>query len=73
MEAFIRSKLPETLWTHHVIHREALASIYESYIEQGLKIVNVVNIMNYKLIVNFMKTRPLKARFLKKLCEDMGF
>jgi hypothetical protein len=58
LQAFIRSKDPETLWTHCVIHREALASKYLSpTFNQVLEYV--VN------VVNFIKTRPLKARFKK--------
>jgi hypothetical protein len=65
LQTFIRSKAPETLWTHCVIHREALASKYLSpTLNQVLEyVVNVVNCIT---------TRPLKATFLKKLCEDMG-
>ena len=65
LQALIRSKAPDALWTHCVIHREALASKYLSpTLNQVLEYV--VN------VVNFIKTRPLKARFFKKLCEDMG-
>ncbi|KAL4153497.1 hypothetical protein QTP88_001330 [Uroleucon formosanum] len=65
LQSLIRSKAPDALWTHCIIHREALAAKYLSpALNQVLEcIVNVVN---------FIKTRPLKARFFKKLCDDMG-
>jgi hypothetical protein len=59
LQAFIQSKAPETLWTRCVIHREELVSKYLSpTLNQDLEYV--VN------VVNFIKTRPLKARFKKK-------
>jgi hypothetical protein len=59
LQAFIRSKAPGTLRTHCFIHRKALASKYLSpALNQVLEYV-----MN---VVNFIKTRPLKARFFKK-------
>lgn len=58
-------KAPYSVWAHCIIHREAFAS---KYMSPPLNIVleSVVN------VVNNIKTRPLKARFFKKLCEDMG-
>ncbi|XP_060846219.1 zinc finger BED domain-containing protein 5-like [Rhopalosiphum padi] len=65
LQSLIRSKAPDALWTHCIIHREALAAKYLSpALNQVLECV--VN------VVNFIKTRPLKARFFKKLCDDMG-
>lgn len=62
LQALIRSKV---LWTHCIIHREALASKNLSpTLSQVLECV--VN------AVNFIKTRPLRARFFKKLCNDIG-
>lgn len=65
LQALIRNKAPDSVWTHCIIHKEALAS---KYISPPLNIVleRVVNIVNY------IKTRPLKARFFKRMCEDMG-
>ncbi|XP_067131393.1 zinc finger BED domain-containing protein 5-like [Centruroides vittatus] len=65
LQALIRNKAPDSVWTHCIIHREALAS---KYMSPPLNIVleRVVNIVNY------IKIRPLKARFFKKMCEDMG-
>jgi len=65
LQALIRSKAPDAMWTHCIIHREALASKYLSpALNQVLECV-----MN---VVSFIKTRPLKSRFFKKLCEDIG-
>ncbi|XP_075070632.1 protein FAM200A-like isoform X2 [Mixophyes fleayi] len=65
LQALIRSKAPDALWTHCIIHREALAS------EQLSPPLNAVMESVLK-VVNFIKTRPQKARFLKKMCEAMG-
>jgi hypothetical protein len=65
LQALIRSKSPNALWTYCIIHKEALVSKHPSpALNQVLECVVYV--------VNFIKYRPLKARFLKKLCEDMG-
>ncbi|XP_075455233.1 protein FAM200A-like [Ascaphus truei] len=65
LQALIRKKAPYSMWTHCIIHREALAS---KYLSPPLNMVleRVVN------VVNFINIRPLKATFFKKLCEDMG-
>ncbi|XP_075042389.1 SCAN domain-containing protein 3-like [Mixophyes fleayi] len=65
LQALIRSKAPDALWTHCIIHREALAS------KQLSPPLNAVMESVLK-VVNFIKTRPQKARFFKKMCEDMG-
>ncbi|KAL4126654.1 hypothetical protein QTP88_010863 [Uroleucon formosanum] len=65
LQALIQNKAPDALWTHCIIHREALASKYLSP-ELNQVLECVVNVVNY------IKTRPLKSRFFKKLCEDMG-
>ena len=62
LQALIRNKAPNSLWTHCIIHREALAS---KHLSPSLNLV-------LERVVNFIKTRPMKARFFKKLCEDMG-
>lgn len=65
LQDLIRSRAPDALWTHCIIHQEALASKYLSpAFNQVLECV--VNVVNY------IKTRPLKSRFFKKLCENMG-
>jgi len=57
LQSLIRSKTPDALWTHCII--QALAA---KYLSTALNHVLecVVN------VVNFIKTRPLKARFFKK-------
>jgi hypothetical protein len=52
---------PDALWTHCIIHRVALAA---KYLSPALNQVLECS--------QFYKTRPLKARFFKKLCDDMG-
>ena len=52
-------------WTHCLIHREALASQQpNSDLNEVLKIV--------VKIVNFIKTRLLKARLFQCLCDKLG-
>lgn len=62
LQSLIRSKAPDAPWTHCIIHREALASKYLS--------LALNQILEY--VVNFIKTRPLKSRFFKKIYDDMG-
>jgi hypothetical protein len=65
LQALIRSKSPNALWTHCIIHKKALASKHLSpALNQVLECV--VN------VVQFIKSHPLKARVFKKLFEDMG-
>jgi hypothetical protein len=65
LQTLIRNKAPETLWTHCVIHKEALTSKYLS------PVLN--HVLEYAVnVVSFIKTPRLKARFFKKLWEDMG-
>ncbi|XP_073328897.1 zinc finger BED domain-containing protein 5-like [Pagrus major] len=65
LQALIKKVAPDAHWTHCVIHREALASRQLSP-ELNEVLTEVVG------IVNFIKTRPLKARLLAALCEEMG-
>lgn len=65
LQALIKKVAPDAHWTHCVIHREALASRQLSP-ELNEVLTEVVG------IVNFIKTRPLKARLLSALCEEMG-
>ncbi|XP_008186759.1 zinc finger BED domain-containing protein 5-like [Acyrthosiphon pisum] len=65
LQALIRQKAPEMIWTHCLIHREALAS---QYISCSLNCVLEIVIK----VVNYVKIRPVKARFFQKLCEEMG-
>jgi zinc finger BED domain-containing protein 5/7/8/9 len=65
LQALIREKAPDMKWTHCMVHREALAS--KDMSEELHDVLKIVIKM-----VNFIKTRPLKARFFGKLCEEMG-
>ncbi|XP_075213767.1 zinc finger BED domain-containing protein 5-like [Lycorma delicatula] len=63
LQALIRSKSPNALETHCIIHREALAP---KHLSPALNQVS-------ECVVNLIKSCPLKVvRFYKKLCEDMG-
>ncbi|XP_074036235.1 protein FAM200B-like [Leptinotarsa decemlineata] len=65
IQALIRKKAPNAMWTHCIIHREALASKSMSFeLNQVLECVISA--------VNYIETRPPKARIFKKLCTDMG-
>ncbi|XP_023211413.1 zinc finger BED domain-containing protein 5-like, partial [Centruroides sculpturatus] len=65
LQALIKTKAPNAKWTHCVIHRKALAT---KNISPELNIVIDIIIK----VVNFIKTRLVKARFFRKLCEDLG-
>ena len=52
-------------WTHYIIHREALASQQLSGDFNGVLEVVVKT-------VNFIKSRPLKARLFLRLCDELG-
>ncbi|KAI2649397.1 Zinc finger BED domain-containing protein 5 [Labeo rohita] len=65
LQALIKRVAPEAQWTHCVIHREALAS---KHLSPELNDVLTVVVS----AVNFIKTRPLKARLFSALCEEMG-
>ncbi|GFX05117.1 zinc finger MYM-type protein 6 [Trichonephila clavipes] len=60
-----QKKTPLCIWTHCMIHREALAS---KEISPGLNIV----LMTVVTVVNYIKMRPLKSRIFSGLCKDMG-
>jgi hypothetical protein len=65
LQALIKKKAPFAVWTHCIIHREALASksispTLDEVLQSTIK------------IVNFVKTRPLKSRCFEQMCVDMG-
>ena len=60
-----KNKAPHAEWTHCFIHREALVSK-----ELSEDLHEVLN--NIVKAVNFIKTRPMKARFFQQLCHDLG-
>ncbi|XP_069098337.1 protein FAM200A-like [Pleurodeles waltl] len=64
LQACIRSKAPNAVWTHCIIHREALAA--------GNLSEELHNILKIVKVILFIKTRPMKARYFAKLCEDVG-
>lgn len=65
LQSRIREKAPNAVWTHCIIHREALAAAkFSSELSAVIKTVIQV--------INFIKTRPMKARFFSKLCDDTG-
>ncbi|GFX88874.1 SCAN domain-containing protein 3 [Trichonephila clavipes] len=65
IQALVKQKSPLCIWTHCMIHREALAS---KEISLGLNIV----LMTVVTVVNYIKMRPLKSRIFSGLCKDMG-
>lgn len=65
LQSRIRAKAPNAVWTHCIIHREALAAATFSP-ELSAVIKTVIQ------VINFIKTRPMKARFFSKLCDDTG-
>ncbi|XP_046686424.1 protein FAM200A-like [Homalodisca vitripennis] len=65
LQSRIREKAPNAVCTHCIIHREALAAAkFSSELSAVIKTVIQV--------INFIKTRPMKARFFSKLCDDTG-
>ena len=62
LRALVQGVEPSIKWAHCLIHREALASQQlSSDLNKALE--RVVE------IVNFIKTRPLKARLFQNLCD----
>lgn len=65
LRARIKAVAPEAVWTHCIIHREALAS-------KGLSPELHDVLKTVVKTVNLIKARPLNSRIFKVLCEDMG-
>ncbi|XP_063902632.1 zinc finger BED domain-containing protein 5-like [Zophobas morio] len=65
MQTLVKQKSPQCVWTHCMIHREALAS---KEMSPGLNIV----LTTVVTAVNYIKMRPLKSRIFSELCKDMG-
>ncbi|TKS65238.1 Zinc finger BED domain-containing protein 5 [Collichthys lucidus] len=65
LQALIKRVSPNVQWTHCMIHREALAS---KQLSPDLHDVMTDVITT----VNYIKTRPVKARIFSALCEEMG-
>lgn len=65
LQALIKRISPNVQWTHCMIHREALASKQLS--------LELNDVMTHIIAtVNYIKTRPVKARIFSALCEEMG-
>lgn len=65
LQALIKRVSPNAQWTHCMIHRKALASKQLS--------PELNEVMNDVIAaVNYIKTRPVKARIFSALCEEMG-
>ncbi|XP_024145995.1 zinc finger BED domain-containing protein 5 [Oryzias melastigma] len=65
LQALIKRVTPNVQWTHCMIHREALVS---KQLSPDLHDVMTDVITT----VNYIKTRPVKARIFSALCEEMG-
>lgn len=65
LRALIQNVAVNAIWTHCLIHREALASQQLSGDLNGVLEVVVKT-------VNFIKARPLKARLFQRLCDELG-
>lgn len=65
LQALVREKSPQCIWTHCMIHREALAA-KELSPDLNIVLTTVVTVVNY------IKMRPLKSRLFSELCKDMG-
>lgn len=65
IQALVKQKSALCIWTHCMIHREALAS---KEMSPGLNIV----LTTVVTVVNYIKMRPLKTRIFSALCKDMG-
>ena len=65
LRTLIKDKAPKAQWTHCFIHREALMS-KELSVDLHEVLKTIVKAVNY------IKTRPLKARFFANLCHSLG-
>ena len=65
LRTLIKNKAPKAQWTHCFIHREALMS-KELSVDLHEVLKTIVKAVNY------IKTRPLKARFFANLCHSLG-
>jgi IS1 family transposase len=62
LQVLTHGKSPSAVWTQRTIHRQGLASKHlRSELERVLEKVTKV--------VNYIKTRPLKAKKFARLCE----
>lgn len=64
LQALVKKKAPEVIWTHCMLHRAALVS--KNMSEELNNIFTKVT-----KIINYIKNSSLKVRLFAKLCEDM--
>ncbi|XP_072377896.1 protein FAM200A-like [Diabrotica undecimpunctata] len=65
LQALVKQKSPMCIWTHSMIHREALAS------KKMSPVLNIV-LTTVVTVVNYIKMRPLKTRIFSAPCKGMG-
>lgn len=64
LQALVKKKAPEVIWTHCMLHRAALVS--KNLSEDLNNIFTKVT-----KVINYIKNSSLKVRLFAKLCEDM--
>lgn len=64
LQALVKKKAPEVIWTHCMLHRAALVS--KNMSEELNNIFKKVT-----KVINYIKNSPLKVRLFAKLCENM--
>ena len=65
LQTLVKGVAVNAKWTHCLIHREVLASQQlRDHLSGVLEVVAKT--------VNFIKARPLKARFFQRLCDESG-
>ncbi|XP_029656347.1 protein FAM200A-like [Octopus sinensis] len=64
LQALVKNRAPEIIWTHCMLHRSALVSKNMSP-ELNDIFAQITKVINY------IKHSPLRAKFFAKLCEDM--
>jgi hypothetical protein len=64
LQAVIKRSAPEAMWTHCVIHREALVA--EELCPELSEVID-----RAIRTVNYIKIRPLKSRLFAELFEEM--
>ncbi|XP_029654887.1 protein FAM200A-like [Octopus sinensis] len=64
LQALVKNRAPEIIWTHCMLHRSALVSKNMSP-ELNDIFAQITKVINY------IKHSPLRAKLFAKLCEDM--
>ena len=60
LQALVKKKSPEVIWTHCMLHRAVLVS---KNMSEELNI--------FTKVMNYIKNSPLKVRLFANLCKDM--